>query len=402
MKIMLVNDCPVGLPGSGGVEGHVAQLAEALRQAGHEAFILAHQLRGKPEARNDETLLLPWFNAPPLCKHFLRNRALYRRALEKATEFIRDVNPDVIHVHNLMKPGSLERLRQLRPSVKSIHDCRPFCTKPYPVVASRLIGSGSRFCDITFCGRCWWRCYACAGASWRERIEGWTYYPPNRAALDQVRCDIPDERIRLIHHFTDMEQAACPTTAVADGPEVLFVGRLSPEKGLRHLLEAAAGLRHHPFNLVIIGLGPMQAEVERLLEQNRLAERVTLKGHVPHADLKSYYQRALFVVLPSIGSEGCPLTGIEAMYNGSPVVAFDVGGIGEWLKHEQTGLMVPRGDIYALRDAMDRLLADRNLARQLGRQGFEYVSTHFTREQHLRDLHRVYEEAAACRKRGAP
>jgi glycogen synthase len=134
----------------------------------------------------------------------------------------------------------------------------------------------------------------------------------------------------------------------ADPPGVLFVGRLSEEKGVRDLVQATDGL-----NLVVAGDGPLRGLVPNAL------------GFVPHAEAQRLIGRAAVVVLPS-HREGLPMVLLEAMANGRAIVATPVGGIPSLIKDGVTGLLVPIGDPDALREAITRLLGDPGLRRKLG------------------------------------
>ena len=131
-------------------------------------------------------------------------------------------------------------------------------------------------------------------------------------------------------------------------PHVLYVGRLSEEKGVRDLAEAAAGLP-----LVVVGDGPLRAVLPQAV------------GFVPHDELGPYYERASVVVVPS-RREGYGVTAREAMAYGRPVVATAVGGLPDAIEDGVTGLLVPPGDPAALRGALEQLLQDEDLRVRLG------------------------------------
>jgi glycosyltransferase involved in cell wall biosynthesis len=152
----------------------------------------------------------------------------------------------------------------------------------------------------------------------------------------------------------------------AEPAEVLFAGRLSPEKGIDELVAATGGM-----NLVVAGDGPLRASVPSAL------------GFVPHTELEQLYARAAVVVLPS-HREGLPLSVLEAMAHGRPVVASAVGGIPELVQDGVTGLLVPPGDVDALRSALERLLADPILRRRMGRAGRRRVAELCSRD-HVAD-----------------
>jgi glycogen synthase len=142
----------------------------------------------------------------------------------------------------------------------------------------------------------------------------------------------------------------------ADPSEVLFVGRLSPEKGIRELVEATRGL-----NLVVAGDGPLRSLVPNTL------------GFVSPRKVERLLSKAAVVVIPS-HREGLPMVLLEAMAHGRAVVATRVGGIPSMVVDGHTGLLVEPGDPAALRAAIDRLLGDSELRRGLGAAAREKVS----------------------------
>ena len=141
----------------------------------------------------------------------------------------------------------------------------------------------------------------------------------------------------------------------AEPPEILFAGRLSREKGILELVEAARGHK-----LVVAGDGPLRDRVPDAL------------GWVPPHELASRYARAAVVACPS-HREGFGLACAEAMAHGRAVVASDVGGLRDLVDDGETGLLVPPRDVQALRAALERLLADPELRRRLGANAREQV-----------------------------
>jgi glycosyltransferase involved in cell wall biosynthesis len=146
----------------------------------------------------------------------------------------------------------------------------------------------------------------------------------------------------------------------ASPPEVLYAGRLSPEKGVEELVEATRGL-----NLVVAGDGPLRSRVPQA------------RGFVPHEELQQLYARAAVVACPS-RREGFGVACLEAMAHGRPVVATGVGGLRDLVVDGESGLVVPTRDPVALRAALDRLLGDPGLRRRLGSGGRERAQEHFS------------------------
>jgi glycosyltransferase involved in cell wall biosynthesis len=145
----------------------------------------------------------------------------------------------------------------------------------------------------------------------------------------------------------------------AEPPEVLFVGRLSPEKGILDLVQAADGIP-----LTVAGDGPLRDRVPGAL------------GFVPHHAVGPLYERAAVVAVPS-HREGFGVACAEAMAHARPVVASAVGGLLDLVVDGETGVLVPPRDVPALREALERLLADAALRRRLGEAGRARVQERF-------------------------
>ena len=160
-----------------------------------------------------------------------------------------------------------------------------------------------------------------------------------------------------------------------DPPHVLFVGRLSEEKGLLELVEAARGLP-----LVVVGDGPLRERIPGAL------------GFVPPAELGGYLDRAAVVVCPS-RREGYGVVAREAMAHARPVVATAVGGLAEAVEEGESGLLVPPGDVAALRAALERLLGDAGLRARLGSRGRERVEERYSRKVAAEATFAAYEQA---------
>jgi glycosyltransferase involved in cell wall biosynthesis len=156
-------------------------------------------------------------------------------------------------------------------------------------------------------------------------------------------------------------------------PHVLFVGRLSREKGIEEFLAATEGLPR-----VIVGAGPIE-----------LPESV---GAVPPGELGAYFERAAVVCVPS-RREGYGMVAREAMAYGRPVVATAVGGLVDAVEDGVTGLVVEPGDLASLRGTLERLLADAELRGRLGVAGAEHARNRLSQSIATAALLGAYEAA---------
>ncbi len=144
---------------------------------------------------------------------------------------------------------------------------------------------------------------------------------------------------------------------------LLYVGRLSVEKGLTHLLDACS-LVDENYVLDIVGGGPLEAPLQAAIDARKLGSRVRLIGTVPRLELGSLYRRSHVFCTPTL-SEPFASVITEALVSGLPVIGTTVGGIPEVVEHESNGLLVPPADPLALAAAITRLSRDEPLRRSL-------------------------------------
>jgi glycosyltransferase involved in cell wall biosynthesis len=167
-----------------------------------------------------------------------------------------------------------------------------------------------------------------------------------------------------------------PRRVGAPKPIVLAAGRLKPQKGFDRLILAFSKVAgaHPDWTLQICGRGPGREELEAMVRDEGLENRVILKGAVRNiAD--QMVQASMFVL--SSRFEGLPMALIEAMSLGLPVVSFDCPtGPGEVIEHGHDGILVPNGDIEALAAAISELISNRDMRRRLGLAASEKAATY--------------------------
>jgi glycosyltransferase involved in cell wall biosynthesis len=202
------------------------------------------------------------------------------------------------------------------------------------------------------------------------------------------------DRIAVNPYFTRVPPE--PAEASRDR-SVLFVGRLEPAKGLECLLDIL-GLLREEFQATVVGEGSAdyEASLRQRVRSRGLSGKVEFAGRVDNDRLDAYYRAAAVVVVPSLWPEPFGIVGIEAMAHSRPVVAFDVGGISEWLEDGGTGYLVARGDIGGLAGKIDLLLGDRALRERLGRRGHETAGRLFTWERHRERLLAIFPGGAGA------
>jgi glycosyltransferase involved in cell wall biosynthesis len=195
------------------------------------------------------------------------------------------------------------------------------------------------------------------------------------------------ERVEIIPHGVDTdvfhrsEYAARELGLSADRINLLYVGRLSPEKNVSLLIRAVGKLNDDAwgpnFQLHLVGAGPQEEELRSLVTRLRLGTQVAFHGRLPLADLPRWYSAADVVVLPS-KSEGLPRVMLEAMACGTPFIGTRISGVVDHIRDGENGFIVDSDDEPALASRL-RVVREQPLhARQIGRRGQEYVVRHLT------------------------
>lgn len=207
----------------------------------------------------------------------------------------------------------------------------------------------------------------------------------NRDYLTARFPDIAADKVKVIYHGVSLEDFR-PEDSQEEGwpPVILAIAQFREKKGLPFLVEACRVLRNEAqeFECCIVGDGPQRDYLEALIEKYDLENTVRLAGIVFQEKLKDCYRRADILTLPSIVAsdgdrDGIPVTLIEGMAMGCPVVSTWVSGIPELVEDGRTGLLVPPGDATALARALRTLLQDEDLRRQMGRAGRNRVIRQF-------------------------
>jgi glycosyltransferase involved in cell wall biosynthesis len=174
------------------------------------------------------------------------------------------------------------------------------------------------------------------------------------------------ESFEIVHY--GIEPNGEPKPYADSVPRLLCVGRLIPIKGHVVLLRAFAAARAQlpGLELEIAGRGPLEPALKALARELGIVDAVRFLGHV--SPVQSAIERASVVVVPSMG-EGFGMVALEAMERARPVIAAEIGGLGELVRDGETGLLVPAGEAEPLTEAILRLAGDLELARTMGEAG---------------------------------
>ncbi len=199
--------------------------------------------------------------------------------------------------------------------------------------------------------------------------------------------------VTVIPYGVDLEQFRPQARQASEDVIIGNVGRLSPEKGLKYLLQAMAEVvREQPrVRLLLAGDGPDRERLEKLAGRLGLDERVEFLGEIPHEQVPQVLARLDLFAMPST-YEGFGVAALEAEAMEVPVVASAVYGIPDVVADGDTGLLVPPKNVGALTQALLQLATDEERRRQMGQAGRAFVVEHYSWKDNAAQMEALYEE----------
>jgi glycosyltransferase involved in cell wall biosynthesis len=399
MKILQVNK--FNYP-RGGADKYFLELGQILAAKGHEVavFCMEHP-KNYPSPFSKYFVSRLSFNDKSF-KNILRapGRILWsRQAARRFGRLLDDFKPDIIHCHNIyhqLSPSILPEARKRRiPVIMHVHDYKLVCPN-YKLYTQgktcfRCRGGAYYQCTVHNCYQSWPRSFLASVEAYLHnsilniyRRDVDNFICPSLFAKEQLQLNnFPQDKLSLIYNFPD--QLAEPTIKTGLKPYLLYFGRLSAEKGLIGLLE---GLAKTDENLIIAGEGPQLKELEQLIGQLGLKERVNLVGFKSGAELADLIANAQAVVMASLWPENMPLSVLEALSLGRPVIASNSGGVPEIVKDGENGFLFQAGDGLSLKQAIDRFhLADKDRLHQRAKDSV----ANLTPDHHYQEIIKLYQ-----------
>ena len=342
MKIGLV--CPYIYPEAGGVAQHVRYLYENLRLRGHDVRILTASHGPQRPSEGDIIRLGVGVSVPT--NGSVGTLTFSPRYLGQIRSMLEAERFDVLHFHEPFVPFlSLFLLRESTSvNIATFHAYAGF-SPSYEFGSRALRGYATRLH-----GR------IAVSAAARHFID--RFFPGD---------------YKVIPNGVDIARyaSAVPIARWQDGtPNVLFVGRHEPRKGLLDLLKAHRILRKTGSNprLLIVGGGPQEREARRYVATRGL-QGVEFLGRVGDTEKAQLFKSATVFASPATGGESFGIVLLEAMAAGTPIVCSDIHGYKGVVRRGREGLLVPPHEPHELAIAIDRLLRDPELARQMGEAG---------------------------------
>lgn len=326
------------------------------------------------------------------------------RTRRDIAEIVRRERPDVAYVHNAFPLISSSIYRTLYdygiPCVQFVHDFRFLCP-------NGLFHTNGAICERCKTGsffnavrhRCYRDSYAASfvaasvmSAARRNRVLDLVplFVCPTVFSREKlIEGGLPPAKIRIKPHFVDASAIAPRFTP---GDYVLYLGRLSPEKGVLGLVQALAGERD--IRLKIAGAGPLEAELRGFLREKRLPH-IELVGFKAGAEKWDILRNSSCVVLPSECYETFGLSALEAYASGKPVIASRLGALPFVVEDGKSGLLFEAGNHVELRGRIRNLLAHPFEAERMGRYGRMLVDTKYRPSESYRTLADIFASAVS-------
>jgi len=322
-------------------------------------------------------------------------------AQRKLRRLIANRRPDIAHIHNIyhhLSPSILSVLDELGiPAVMTAHDLKIACPNNKMLNARGICErcKGGRYYHATL-NRC---VLDSVAASAIVSVESYLHHWLNSYRKHLDRIIVPSrffidkfvewgwDRDKFVH-VSNFVDAARFEASYEPGKHIVYFGRLARDKGLFTLIRAAARAK---VPLVLVGTGPIDKELRQLAAD--LQVPVEFAGYRTGASLYSIVQSARATVLPSEWYENAPISVLESLALGKPVVGARIGGIPEMVLDGETGWLFESGDVDALEAALAtvRDCPDSEIA-SLGRQGRRLVETEFSRERYTASILDIYGE----------
>ena len=292
------------------------------------------------------------------------------RAVSETVALIRGLRPDLVVTHS-SKAGLVGRAAARRCRVPSVFTAHGWSFAEGVPRARRLVAAPLERLAARWCRRVIVVCDADRRLALRRRIA-------------------PAEKLVTVRYgVRDVPERAAP--GAAGVPVVAMVARFEPQKDHACLLRALAGVAS-PWRAVLVGDGPTRPVAEALARELGIGDRVSFVGS--RDDVPAVLANAHVFALASRW-EGLPITILEAMRAGLPVVASDVDGVGEAVVDGETGLLAPAGDAGAFRLPLGQLLGDPSLRQRMGEVGRRRYERSFTFERMVVETAAVYDAALA-------
>lgn len=380
IKILHIND---KFDWSGGAETYLIQLVEELGKRDIENIVIY----GKKNKYLEDKIRS--YYIPRITSFsFIPNNAL-----KKLKEILFKEKPDVVYLHKIDNLHVIQFCSRSFATFFYMHGYRYICpgTEKYFIRQEKI-------CKKNFGLQCLFYPYLKMCNTRRPDRVLKSFYKVLKAkeALKNIHIIVASNyvrerfiqegfngtRISVIPCFTSLPKKFGNSN---NPKKILYLGRIAEVKGVNHLLKALA-LVESDYEVTITGAGKNLGYLRNLALHLKIDEKVKFVGWANRKQRDELLKNCAFVVMPSLWPECFGIVGIEAMAFGKPIVAYNVGGISDWLEDGENGFLVTQGDYEELAEKIDFLLSNPEIAQKCGINGRRIVERRFTAEMHIDKL----------------
>ncbi|MGB2630819.1 MAG: glycosyltransferase family 4 protein [Candidatus Omnitrophota bacterium] len=387
MKILFVNK---HVNESGGIEYYIHALARRLKEKGHRIGVI-HWEKVESTGNFDARYFLP-----ELWDDLL---SLGKKTSDKLDDIIKEYSPDIVYLHNVENGEVVAHISSRVRTVQFIHDYKivdpdgrmllynPLEVNTYPLSLSCFLRAYSRRSmprNPIKGVRAYLRAKRSLEAA--KRLEK-VIVASNHMKKTLVENGLEFGKISVLPYFIDYQ--GLRSDFKPEKKRILFSGRIMDAKGLGILIDSIGSIKRD-FVLDVAGTGPMEKSCREKAERVGLSGKVHFHGWVRHEALPEFYRSCLFLVMPSVWPEPFGISGIEAAYFARPSIAYNVGGISDWLIDGETGFLVEPYDKGKMAEKINYLLDNPEEAERLGRRARELAIKKYDPDLHIEKLLEIF------------
>lgn len=391
MRILMINDSYLGI---GGEKTYIKNLIASLRLGGHEVYFLA--ITDEPEFLNKYNRIINYKFKNKL-QWFIAENIININLYLKIRKHIKSIKPDIIHFHNIYKSTKTILLASSGfAKIQTVHDFGIVC----PLRSLIIEKDNYKIC----LGRKGLKCYKNGCLKLQSNLIDYLLLESSFLKKKSIKYFIcPSTKltamakeagfkkvINLPHFYNHTSKVNYQTSN-----NILFVGRLTKEKGIDYLIRAfqIAFHKNNNLRLKIIGDGPEKENLKNLLNKLGIDKCVNLINGVDHSQIGQCYQDSFVVVIPSIWMENSPLVAYEAMAYAKPIIAYNIGGLPDLVQDGINGFLIDRFNYRAMAEKILQLANNQELCQKMGRTGKLFLTENFSAQKHLKILFSIYKKS---------
>jgi len=404
MRVLLINKF---LYPKGGDAISTLATGRLLSKKGHEVYFWGMDHPHNPDYPQKEYFVsYVDYNKPQRTLDQLKAAINILYSFEAKNKFetiINKIQPDIVHLNNFahqISPSILHVLRKNKiPAVMTMRDYKMVC-------ASYSMLVNGKPCEKCKDGK-YYHCFlqrCTKGSAFKSAVNTLEMYlhhkilhiydginiyiSPSNFLKSKVEEMGFKHEVVYLPNFVDID--TFHPSYESQEESIVYIGRLSHEKGIETLMEAVKGI---DVKLKIIGDGPL---TESLLNKskNDKIRNIEFMGYKKGEDLQNEIKKSIFMIIPSECYENNPRTVIEAFALGKPVVGARIGGIPELVRDGETGITFEAWNVNDLRDKIQLMLQNRGRLQEMGKKAREFVEKEMNPETHYEKLIKIYDKSA--------